>query len=439
MRRPFLLAVSIAFASGAVVAAAERLPAPDSAFRALDLFATVFQRVESDYVEPVTDQKLVEGAVSGMLSSLDPHSSYLNADQYREMQVQTDGKFAGIGAEVTQKAGRTEIVTPIDDTPAARAGLKPGDVILRIGTTPTSELTLTDVAQQLRGQPDTDVTLTIQRGSGQPFDITLTRKVVQINPVKSRMAADGVGYARIAQFNAETDKDLRAALDELSRQAGGHLKGLVLDLRNDPGGLLSQAVAVAGDFLDGGAVVSTHGRRQEDDHSYEAKAGGDRLPGVPIVVLINGGTASAAEIVAGALQDRHRAVLLGTTSFGKGSVQTIIPLGAGEGAMRLTTARYYTPSGRSIQGKGIEPDIVVEQAKIERIAAAGPVIHEADLRNALKNPDDKKTADDKAGAAPAAAAAKPEPAPGEAGDYQLARAVDLLEGVAHFAALPHSG
>jgi carboxyl-terminal processing protease len=249
------------------------------------------------------------------------------------------------------------------------------------------------------------------------------------------MAGPGIGYARIAQFNAETDKDLRAALDDLSRQAdGGHLKGLVLDLRNDPGGLLDQAVAVAGDFLDGGTVVSTHGRRQEDDHSYDAKTGGDRLSGVPIVVLINGGTASAAEIVAGALQDRHRAVLLGTKSFGKGSVQTIIPLGPGEGAMRLTTARYYTPSGRSIQAKGIEPDIVVEQAKIERIAAAGPVIHEADLRNALKNPDDK------AGAPPPAeTAAKPEPAPGDAGDYQLARAVDLLEGVTRFEALAHSG
>jgi carboxyl-terminal processing protease len=403
----------------------------------LTLFTRVFERIKSSYVEPVTDEKLVEAAINGMLTSLDPHSGYLNEQEYHELQEQTDGEFGGVGAEVTQENGRVKIVSPIDDTPAARAGLRPGDAIVRVDDLPTAELSLAEVVNRLRGAPHSDVRLTVQREGREPFDLTLTRDVIRLRAVRSHLLDDAIGYVRIAGFTEQTDSELRESLDALRRQAGGALSGLVLDMRNDPGGLLDQAIAVAGDFLDGGEVVSTRGRREEDHQTYRAAAGGDLLRGAPVVVLINAGTASAAEIVAGALQDRKRALLLGTKSFGKGSVQTIAPLPGGRGAIRLTTARYYTPSGRSIQGTGIDPDIVIEEAKIETLAAR-PALHEADLRHALKNPDERGTEPVAPNVPPGTIPAAPEEdggrsadaaTVGTAADYQLVRAVDLLKGI----------
>jgi carboxyl-terminal processing protease len=412
------------------------------------LFTRAFHRIKSSYVEPVTDEKLVEAAINGMLTSLDPHSSYLDEQEYHELQEQTEGEFGGIGAEITRENGRLEIISPIDDTPASRAGLKPGDTILRVDGQPTAELSLTEVVNRLRGAPQSDVKLTVQRKGREPFDVTLTRDVIRVQAVKSRMLDDGIGYIRIASFSEKTGAELGDALGRLKQQAGGAPAGLVLDLRNNPGGLLNQAVAVAGDFLDGGEVVATRGRRDGDHQTYDAPAGGDRLHGVPIVVLINAGTASAAEIVAGALQDHKRGLLLGTKSFGKGSVQMIMPLPDGHGAIRLTTARYYTPSGRSIQGTGIDPDIVVEAAKIEPVARAS-VLREADLPHALKNlqeepggspgapppnvPPGTTPAEDRGGEAAAS------PILGTAADYQLVRAADLLKGVKAYRALRTGG
>jgi len=460
MRRLLLVATAVSLLSFPLYGAVDK-PAQfgADAVREMDLFARVFERVRTEYVEPVTDEKLIESALNGMLTALDPHSGYMNEQEFREMEVQTQGEFGGIGAEITQENGQVKIVTPIDDTPAARAGLKPGDIIARIDEQPLADMTLTEVVDKLRGKPDTDVKLTVQREGKQPFDVSLTRAVVKVQSVKSHMEPDNIAYVRITSFTEQTEEGLDDAIEKLKQQSRGTLGGLVLDLRNDPGGLLDQAVAVAGSFLDGGEIVSTRGRQADDNQSFTAKQNGDLLHGVPIVVMINGGSASASEIVAGALQDHHRAILLGTKSFGKGSVQTIIPL-PGHGAMRLTTARYYTPSGRSIQAKGIEPDITVEPAKIERIAQE-KMVHEADLRGALKNPDQNAAAGAAAtvpasGAAPGKAAPPPNVPPGttpaapseqseadglDAGllgtpqDYQLARAVDLLRGVRIYSSL----
>jgi carboxyl-terminal processing protease len=423
MRRAVAGLTVLALLSVPLHAAVEQAPArEDSA--AFALFARVFERIKGRYVEPVTDEKLVEAAINGMLTSLDPHSGYLGEQEFRELQEQTDGEFAGVGAEITQENGRVKIVSPIDDTPAARAGLRPGDAIVGVDGEPTAELSLAEIVDRLRGAPHSDVKLTVQRAGREPFDVTLTRDVIRLHAVRSRLLDDAIGYVRIASFTEQTDGELREALDAMKQEAGGVLSGLVLDLRNDPGGLLDQAIAVAGDFLDGGEVVSTRGRREEDRQTYRAAAGGDLLRGAPVVTLINAGTASAAEIVAGALQDRKRALLLGTKSFGKGSVQTIAPLPGSHGAIRLTTARYYTPSGRSIQGTGIDPDILVEEAKIVRLAAR-LVLHEADLPHALRNLD-PRAAEPAPEAAPAAAdAAALDPG----ADYQLLRAVDLLKGL----------
>jgi carboxyl-terminal processing protease len=437
MRRVAVGLIGLAALSVPLYAAVEQAPPRDDG-PSFALFARVFGRIKSGYVEPVTDDKLVEAAISGMLTSLDPHSSYLNEQEYQELQEQTEGEFGGVGAEITQENGRVRIVSPIDDTPASRAGLMPGDTIFRVDGQPTAELSLAEVVSRLRGAPRSDVKLTVQREGREPFELTLTRDVIRVQAVKSQLLDDGIGYVRIASFSEQTDAELHAALDRLTRQAGHVLAGLVLDLRNDPGGLLDQAVAVAGDFLDGGEVVSTRGRRGDDHQTYRAEPEGDRLRGVPIVVLINAGTASAAEIVAGALQDHKRALLLGSKSFGKGSVQTIMPLPGGRGAIRLTTARYYTPSGRSIQGKGIDPDIVVAAAKIERIKPAS-ALREADLRHALRNTD--KPDSDTGAAAPNASDTPPALTDdvegdttdatilGTGADYQLVRAVDLLKGV----------
>jgi carboxyl-terminal processing protease len=416
-------------------------------YRQLNLFAEVFERVRSDYVEEVSDETLVETAINGMLSSLDPHSSYLNAKNYKDMQVQTRGEFGGLGIEVTMENGLVKVVSPIDDTPAAKAGIKPNDLITHLDGEPITGLTLPEAVEKMRGPVNSDIKLTIRREGKDPFDVSLTRAIVKIQSVKSHLEGDNIGYIRITSFNEQTDTGLQNAIKTLKQQAGNKLVGYVLDLRNNPGGLLDQAIAVSDAFLDRGEIVSTRGRRSEDAQRFNARPG-DLANGLPMVVLINGGSASASEIVAGALQDHHRAVLLGTKSFGKGSVQTIIPL-PGHGAMRLTTARYYTPSGRSIQAKGIEPDILVEAAKIEKVAT-GTIRHEADLRGALKNTD-KPSAPAAGGTAPGPAVPGPAnvppgttPAPtaepgsvdplvlGTAEDYQLARALDMLRGVALF-------
>ena len=411
-------------------------------YRQLDLFGEVFERVRADYVEEVTDEQLVEAAINGMLSSLDPHSSYMNAKNFRDMQVQVRGEFGGLGIEVTMENGLVKVVSPIDDTPAARGGLKPGDYITHIDGEAVSGLSLNEAVERMRGPVNSDIKLTIRREGRDPFDVKLTRAIVKIQSVKSHLEGPDVGYIRITSFNEQTDSGLQAAMKSLRSQAGDKLTGIVLDLRNNPGGLLDQAIAVSDDFLEQGEIVSTRGRHPEDGARYNARPG-DITNGLPVVVLINGGSASASEIVAGALQDHHRAVLLGTKSFGKGSVQTIIQL-PGHGAMRLTTARYYTPSGRSIQAKGIEPDISVEPAKIERLAVAEGR-HEADLRGALKNTDPasaKAKSSDTAPGTNVPPGTKPvepqdssgvDPAVlGTAADYQLARALDMLRGVALF-------
>lgn len=356
---------------------------PAAADPDLELYHTVLNRVESSYVEPVGEDKLVTNSLKGMLTSLDPHSDYMSESEYQEMLDDSQGEFAGIGAELTRKDGRPEVISPIDDTPASRAGILPGDVILRINGKVTDGMSLKDVVDVLRGEVGTKVRITIGRRNIAPFTVTLTRAVIHVASVKWKLEPGHIGYARISSFGEKTQDELVEAIDTMTRQAGGRLAGFVLDLRNDPGGLLDESVSVAGDFLDGGVVVSTRGRETDDDRVFHAPAQGDLLKGAPLVVLINGASASASEIVAGALQDRHRALILGTRSFGKGSVQTIIPLD-GRGALRLTTARYYTPSGRSIQDAGITPDVRVLLPRNEA-SADEDVIHEADLRGALKN------------------------------------------------------
>ncbi|MBK8906536.1 MAG: S41 family peptidase [Rhodospirillales bacterium] len=426
----FLL-VAPALAGGVFASPARAADADDDGaetYQLLKLFGDVFERVRADYVEPATDKELIEAAISGMLTSLDPHSGYLNADSYREMQVQTRGEFGGLGIEVTMENGLVKVVSPIDDTPAFRAGLEPNDLITHLDGEAVMGLTLADAVEKMRGRVGTAVDLTVRREGREPFDVTITRAIIKIRSVRSRLEGN-VGYIRISSFSEQADESLRAALDDLRKQSPEPLQGIVLDLRNNPGGLLSQAVAVTDAFLDKGEVVSTGARKTEDAQRYYARDG-DIADGLPIVVLINGGSASASEIVAGALQDHRRAVVLGTKSFGKGSVQTIIPL-SGYGAIRLTTARYYTPSGRSIQAVGIEPDIMVEQARIEVVEQPNGR-READLRGALTNgekTDETPAADesevlklDKDTTAP--------PKPSQ--DYQLIRALDLIRGISLF-------
>src|SRR5271156_3657666 len=347
-------------------------------YKQLNLFGEVFERVRAEYVDDVSDDSLVESAINGMLTSLDPHSNYLNTKNFNDMKVQTRGEFGGLGIEVSMENGLVKVVSPIDDTPAARAGLKPGDLITHLDGDPVQGMTLPEAVEKMRGPLSSEIKLTIRREGREPFDVKLVRATIKIQSVRSHLEGDNIAYIRITTFNEQTDVVLNNAMKNLKQQAGGKLLGVVLDLRNDPGGLLDQAVAVADAFLEKGEIVSTRGRRSEDAQRYNARPG-DIAAGLPVAVLINGGSAPASEIVGGALQDHHRALLRGTRSFGKGSVQTIIPL-PGHGAMRLTTARYYTPSGRSIQAKGIDPDIVVEAAKIEHPTA----------ETAAKKSDDNK-------------------------------------------------
>jgi carboxyl-terminal processing protease len=376
------LALSLAACSGASQAPDSSSSSADTNQANLALYQDVLNRVRASYVEPVQSDQLVTDSLKGMLNGLDPHSDYMTESEYQEMLDDNSGEFAGIGAELTREDGRPKVISPIDDTPAARAGLRPGDEILKINGKVTDGMSLKDVVDVLRGPAGSSVEITIGRADRKPFDVTLTRAVIHVASVKWHLEPNDIGYARITTFEEKTQDEFTAAIDAMQKQGGGKLDGFVLDLRNDPGGLLDEAVDVAGDFLDGGTVVSTRGRDADDNHIYPAPAGGDRLQGVPVVVLINGASASASEIVAGALQDRHRATLVGTRSFGKGSVQTIIPLD-GKGALRLTTARYYTPSGRSIQAEGILPDMVVVPPK-SQVDADAEDLHEADLRGALK-------------------------------------------------------
>jgi carboxyl-terminal processing protease len=399
-------------------------------YKQLNLFGDVFELVRNDYADEVKDDQLVEGAINGMLTSLDPHSNYLNSKNFNDMKVQTRGEFGGLGIEVSMENGLVKVVSPIDDTPAAHAGLKPGDLITHLDGSPVQGLTLPEAVEKMRGPVNSDIALTIRREGQEPFDVKLTRAIIKIQSVRSHLEGNNIGYIRVTSFNEQTDVGLNNAMKNLKQQANNKLIGVILDLRNNPGGLLDQAVAVSDAFLEKGEIVSTRGKRAEEAQRYNARPG-DIASGLPVAVLINGGSASASEIVAGALQDHHRAVLIGTKSFGKGSVQTIIPL-AGHGAMRLTTARYYTPSGRSIQARGIDPDIVVEAAKIAKDEKAADKTAKAgdkkDDKNAKK--DDKK--DDKSDSSAAEQGAVDPAVIGTADDYQLARAVDMLRGIALF-------
>ena len=396
-------------------------------------FTEVFSRIKSDYVEPVEDKKLLEDAVQGMLAGLDPHSAYLDADSFKDMRVETEGQFGGLGIEVTMENGFVKVVSPIEDTPAARGGVKPGDLIIRLDDKAVKGLTLTEAVRFMRGKPGSDITLTIVReGATKPLKITLTRAVIKIQSVKSRMLESGFGYVRITQFQAGTDKGLAEALKKLETENKGTLRGMILDLRNNPGGVLNSAVGVSDAFLDKGLIVYTEGRVADSKMKLSATPG-DLLNGAPMVVLINGGSASASEIVAGALQDHKRAVIMGTKSFGKGSVQTIIPVSNGA-ALKITTARYYTPSGRSIQASGIVPDIVTEEARITK-SEAGDRLREADLARHLENgdeiakPKEEPKKEDKKDDKKKDEAGKP-----AVEDYQLQEALNLLKGISFFKA-----
>jgi carboxyl-terminal processing protease len=391
-------------------------------YRQLNLFGDVFEKIRTDYVEKPDEGKLVEAAINGMLSSLDPHSSYMDAKSFREMQVQTKGEFGGLGIEVTQEDGLIKVVTPIDDTPAAKAGVLSGDIITAIDDEQVQGMTLNQAVDKMRGAVNTAVKLKILRGpKKEAMDIKITRDVIKIQSVRSHIEGGDIGYIRITQFNEQTYDGLKAAMAKFKDAPGDDkLKGYIVDLRNNPGGLLDQSIEVVNAFVDHGEIVSTRGRNVEETQRYSARPGADLSHGKPVVVLINGGSASASEIVSGALQDHKRATLIGTRSFGKGSVQTIIPLGQ-NGALRLTTARYYTPSGRSIQAKGIDPDIQILEDVPDDLKGKDDSKGEASLKGHLKNGDDEKDGSQ--------AYVPPDPK----NDKQLIAAVDLLHGVKHAA------
>lgn len=389
-------------------------------YELLNLFGEVMERAKISYVEEVSDKKLIESAINGMLVSLDPHSSYLDEQSFKYMNEQTQGKFGGLGIEVTMENSVVKVVSPIDDTPAAKAGLKPGDYITSIDGEQVMGLTLNEAVDKMRGKIGSKVKLTIRRANEKPFDVSLKREEIKIQSVKNDLKNDDVAYVRITSFSENTDKMIEKAIKDAKKKSKDKLAGVVIDVRNNPGGLLDQAVSVSDLFLDKGEIVSTRSRNEDDTVKYTATKG-DIVNGLPIVVLINEGSASASEIVAGALQDHHRAIILGEKSFGKGSVQTVIPLGK-YGAMRLTTARYYTPSGRSIQAKGIEPDVEVKPAKLEVLESGGFGMTEAELKNALKN----ETVDEKAKVAKKATNE-------DMNDYQLIRAIDMVKALRLYA------
>ncbi|MEI6212867.1 MAG: S41 family peptidase [Desulfuromonadales bacterium] len=404
-----------------------------SDYESIELFTDVMAIIKKSYVEEADTKKLVYGAINGMLSSLDPHSSFMPPDTYKEMKIDTKGTFGGLGIEISIKDGVLTVISPIEDTPAFKAGIKSGDMILKIDEKFTKDLNINDAVKRMRGQKGTKVILTIMReGFEKPKEFPLVRDVIQVKSVRSKMLDDGYGYVRIAQFQEKTDEDLGRALKTLKEQNKGELKGLILDMRNDPGGLLDQAVRVADHFVrEGQMIVYTEGREKDSKMQFTAKSGG-KEPNYPLVILINGGSASASEIVAGALQDHKRAIIMGTQSFGKGSVQTIIPLSDDSG-LRLTTARYFTPKGRSIQAKGITPDIVVEQVEFpkETVSKKDSLhLREKDLENHFESDDRSAQPGDKKGE-------KKDEKPDKQtikqednlkNDYQAMRALDLLKG-----------
>lgn len=404
-------------------AAAQSLEAPSSTeapepdtFEMLDLFGEVFKTIREDYVEELSDKELIEAAIRGMVSSLDPHSNYMDASVFQAMQTQTRGEFGGLGIEVNMdETGYIRVVSPIDDTPADRAGIEAGDLIYALDGEEVQGLTLDEAVKKMRGRVGEEIVLTVIReGMSEPFDVTIARDVIQIQSVRSRVEGNNVGYIRITTFSGQTQSGLERAIDKIQNEAGDALLGYVLDLRNNPGGLLSQGVSVSDTFLERGEIVSTRGRTVEDIQRFQATPG-DLTDGAPIVVLINGGSASASEIVAGALQDQERAILVGTRTFGKGSVQTINPLSRNGSAVKLTTQRFYTPSGASIQQLGISPDILVERARVE-VLDTRPRRSERDLSGSLENEDVDAVAEEQAPSV-------------QVEDYQLARALDLVRGI----------
>lgn len=406
------------------------MAAASDTYRQLNLFGDVFERVRADYVEKPEDSKLVEAAINGMLSSLDPHSTYMDAKDFRDMQVQTRGQFGGLGIEVTMEDGLVKVVAPIDDTPAAKAGVQAGDLIAKLDGEEVKGMTLNQAVDKMRGAVNTPIKLTIiRKGQDKPIELSITRDIINIKSVRARVENDDIGYIRITSFSEQTGEGLKKAVADLTKQIGeDKLKGFIIDLRNNPGGLLDQAIDVSDTFLDRGEIVSTRGRDPEQTERRNARPG-DLAKGKPIIVLVNGGSASASEIVAGALQDHKRATVLGSLSFGKGSVQTVIPV-SGNAAIKLTTARYYTPSGRSIQAKGIQPDIelvqdVPQDVKAKAEAAGVETTRgEASLKGHLKNGEDEQTG--------SPAYVPPDPKD----DTQLKLAIDLIEGVQKNAAYP---
>lgn len=401
--------------TGCAAAKGKTKPEEISTYELLNLFGEVMERTKMSYVEEVSDKQLIEAAINGMLTSLDPHSSYLNVDDYKYMTEQTKGKFGGLGIQITSDSGLIKVISPIDDTPAAKAGIKAGDYITEVDGETVIGQTLNDVVNKLRGKVGSKVKVTIKRANKKPFTVTLRRAEIKVDSVKSEIKDEDILYIRIPSFNEDLSKNVEKAVKNSQKKLKNKLVGIVIDVRNNPGGLLDQAIGVSDLFLEQGEIVSTRSRNVEDTVKFSATAG-DIAKGLPIVVIINEGSASASEILAGALQDHHRAVVIGEKSFGKGSVQTVVQLPNGAG-MRLTTARYYTPSGRSIQAKGIEPDIVVKQSKVEEIEDNGWNISEADLKGALKNEQaDKKKANKKSKISEA-----------DAKDYQLIRAMDLVK------------
>ncbi|MFJ5488793.1 S41 family peptidase [Hansschlegelia beijingensis] len=401
---------------------AEAAGAADT-YRQLNLFGDVFERVRADYVEKPDDAKLVESAINGMLSGLDPHSSYMDAKAFKEMRTNTDGEFGGLGIKVQMFENAIRVEGAIDDTPAARAGIRAKDVITKLDGEPVDGLSLEQAVDKMRGPINTPITLTIQReGQEKPLEVKIVRDKIKLDSVKWELAGDDIGYIRVSQFNATTFEGLSKAIDQISDKAGDKLKGYVIDLRNNPGGLLDQAIAVSDAFLERGEIVSTRGRNPDESQRFNARSG-DLAKGKPVIVLINGGSASASEIVAGALQDQKRATILGTRSFGKGSVQTIIPLGTA-GAIRLTTARYYTPSGKSIQAKGIMPDIEVGQDVPDDVKGKDETKGEAGLKGHLKNGEQEQSG--------SSAYIPPE----RKDDKQLNYAFDLMHGIQSNANFP---
>ena len=434
MRKTFLLLLGAA--SGAALTLLATQPrlvqigstakaAAADTYKQLNLFGDVFERVRADYVEKPDDAKLIEHAINGMLAGLDPHSSYMEPKAFRDMTIQTRGEFGGLGIEVTMEDGLIKVVAPIDDTPAQKAGVMANDIITHLDDEQVQGLTLNQAVEKMRGPVNTKIRLRIVRkGAEKPIDVTITRDIIRVRSVKTRIEGDDIGYVRISQFNEQTTDGLKKALEEIfAKIPADKLKGIVLDLRNNPGGLLDQAISVSDAFLEKGEIVSTRGRNADETQRFNARLG-DLTKGKPLIVLINGGSASASEIVAGALQDHKRATLIGTRSFGKGSVQTIIPLGPGNGALRLTTARYFTPSGRSIQAKGITPDIEVLQDVPADIKSPVDTKGEASLRGHLKSDGQEQTGSQ--------AYVPPDPKD----DKALKQAMDLIRGITTHAAFP---